>query len=135
MRSSLTNVLIGFIIGALFVSVFTGRKAELPKGQVIAPLSVQSEDEFFIGDLETTDIPQRRGGYVYKSNQYQELYDKTWTEGGYPRQSCWGCRFATDVIHKVGGPPAPLARSYSRRLPLSATVASPLPPPPARSRT
>mmetsp|Transcript_9203 Transcript_9203/g.16590 ORF Transcript_9203/g.16590 Transcript_9203/m.16590 type:complete len:323 (-) Transcript_9203:257-1225(-) len=101
MRSNLTNALIGFIVGALFVSVFTGRKAELPRGQVIAPLSVQSEDEYFLGSQEGTDVPARKGGYVYKSNQYQELYDKTWTEGGYPRQSCWGCRFATDVIHKI----------------------------------
>jgi len=38
---------------------------------------------------------------VYKSNSYQELYDKTWTQGGYPAQSCWGCRFASDVVAKV----------------------------------
>jgi hypothetical protein len=38
---------------------------------------------------------------VYKSNSYQELYDKTWTQGGYPSQSCWGCRFAVDVIEKL----------------------------------
>lgn len=100
-RSALTNALLGFLVGAIFVSLFTGRKSHLPKGQVIAPLSVQSEDSFFTGSMETEEPPKRRDGYVYKSTAYQELYDKTWTEGGYPRQSCWGCRFATDVIHKV----------------------------------
>jgi 2-polyprenyl-3-methyl-5-hydroxy-6-metoxy-1,4-benzoquinol methylase len=29
------------------------------------------------------------------------VYDKSWLEGGYPKQSCWGCRFAADVIARV----------------------------------
>ena len=100
-RSALTNALIGFLVGALFVTIFSGRKTDTSKSHFVAPLSVQSEDTFFIGAQDTDAVPMRREGYVYKSNQYQELYDKTWTEGGYPRQSCWGCRFATDVLHKV----------------------------------
>mmetsp|Transcript_18579 Transcript_18579/g.44420 ORF Transcript_18579/g.44420 Transcript_18579/m.44420 type:complete len:323 (+) Transcript_18579:194-1162(+) len=100
-RGQLINVLIGFVIGAVFVSIFTVNKTELPKGQVIAPINLQSEDAHFLGSQDSSNPPARRPGYVYKSNTYQELYDKTWTEGGYPRQSCWGCRFATDVIHKV----------------------------------
>lgn len=27
----------------------------------------------------------------------QQVYDKSWLSGGYPKQSCWGCRFATQV--------------------------------------
>ena len=38
---------------------------------------------------------------MYKTNTYQALYDQTWTKGGYPAQSCWGCRFATDVVNKI----------------------------------
>lgn len=26
------------------------------------------------------------------------MYDKSWLDGGYPKASCWGCRFAADVI-------------------------------------
>ncbi len=31
----------------------------------------------------------------------QEVYDKSWLAGGYPKQSCWGCRFAVDVIARL----------------------------------
>lgn len=58
-------------------------------------------DELFLGDQNTFDPPQRKPGYVYRSTTYQSLYDKTWTEGGYPAQSCWGCRFAVDVTTKL----------------------------------
>lgn len=101
-RSNLTNALIGFVVGAVFVSMFSGRgRVDTQRGPVIVQTNLQSEDSHFIGLQDTDEPPIRKGGYVYQSNTYQELYDKTWTEGGYPRQSCWGCRFATDVIHKV----------------------------------
>ena len=100
-RSALTNAIIGFLVGAFFMSIFSSRSSKDHKGHFIPPLSVQSEDNFFVGPIDATSVPARREDFVYKSNQYQELYDKTWTEGGYPRQSCWGCRFATDVLHKV----------------------------------
>ena len=38
---------------------------------------------------------------MYKSNTYQEVYDKSWTQGGYPSQSCWGCRFASDIVSRI----------------------------------
>ena len=31
----------------------------------------------------------------------QEVYDKSWLAGGYPKQSCWGCRFGVDVITRL----------------------------------
>lgn len=31
------------------------------------------------------------------ANATQEVYDKSWLAGGYPKQSCWGCRFAPQV--------------------------------------
>ncbi len=31
----------------------------------------------------------------------QEVYDKSWTKGGYPAQSCWGCRFGADVVTRL----------------------------------
>ncbi len=31
----------------------------------------------------------------------QEVYDKSWLAGGYPKQSCWGCRFGVDVIARL----------------------------------
>lgn len=31
----------------------------------------------------------------------QEIYDKSWLAGGYPKQSCWGCRFGVDVITRL----------------------------------
>lgn len=32
---------------------------------------------------------------------HQEIYDKSWLAGGYPKQSCWGCRFGVDVITRL----------------------------------
>ena len=32
---------------------------------------------------------------------WQEVYDKSWLAGGYPKQSCWGCRFGVDVIARL----------------------------------
>ena len=29
------------------------------------------------------------------------MYDKSWTQGGYPAQSCWGCRFGADVVSRL----------------------------------
>jgi 2-polyprenyl-3-methyl-5-hydroxy-6-metoxy-1,4-benzoquinol methylase len=29
------------------------------------------------------------------------VYDKSWLAGGYPKQSCWGCRFGVDVIARL----------------------------------
>lgn len=29
------------------------------------------------------------------------MYDKSWLAGGYPKQSCWGCRFGVDVIARL----------------------------------
>ena len=31
----------------------------------------------------------------------QEVYDRSWTQGGYPAQSCWGCRFGADVVTRL----------------------------------
>jgi hypothetical protein len=31
----------------------------------------------------------------------QEVYDKSWLAGGYPKQSCWGCRFGVDVVARL----------------------------------
>ena len=31
----------------------------------------------------------------------QEVYDKSWTQGGYPAQSCWGCRFSVDIATRL----------------------------------
>lgn len=35
------------------------------------------------------------------SLRVQEVYDKSWLAGGYPKQSCWGCRFGVDVIARL----------------------------------
>jgi len=45
--------------------------------------------------------PQRRIEFVYSTNAYQSVYDDSWMQGGYPPQSCWGCRFAVDVVSKI----------------------------------
>lgn len=47
------------------------------------------------------DAPRRRAGYSYHSTPYQKVYDSSWINGGYPIQSCWGCRFAVDIITRV----------------------------------
>ena len=31
----------------------------------------------------------------------QDVYDASWTKGGYPAQSCWGCRFGADVVTRL----------------------------------
>ncbi len=59
------------------------------------------DDLRYLGNQSTFDPPARKPGYVLRSTTYQAVYDKTWTRGGYPAQSCWGCRFATDVIAKL----------------------------------
>ena len=59
------------------------------------------DDLRYLGNQNTFDPPARKPGYVLRSTTYQAVYDKTWTRGGYPAQSCWGCRFATDVITKL----------------------------------
>ncbi|XRB23903.1 glycosyl transferase [Pseudoscourfieldia marina] len=101
-RASFLNVLVGFILGAVFVSLFQGKTPEAPKTGLDAyPIVSAFEDSLFLGPQEGFEPATRRAGYVYKSNQYQDVYDKTWTQGGYPRQSCWGCRFAGDIVNKV----------------------------------
>lgn len=100
-RGTLVHGVFGFILGALFVTLLGGKPAQLEsKIQPAYPTS-HLEDELFLGPQTGEIAPKRRPGYVYKSNSYQELYDKTWTQGGYPSQSCWGCRFAVDVIEKM----------------------------------
>jgi len=101
--ASVMPVLLGFVMGALFMTFFAAGGSRITGGGSSAPALMSSnlEDGLFMGDLTTFEAPKRHGGYVYKSTSYQSVYDKTWTEGGYPRQSCWGCRFAVDVISKL----------------------------------
>lgn len=101
--ASLAQGVVGFVMGALFATLLVSRSAvDGPKGTVVSNLPQSFiEDELFLGPQTGEGVAKRRAGYVYKSNSYQELYDKTWTQGGYPSQSCWGCRFAVDVIEKL----------------------------------
>mmetsp|Transcript_23949 Transcript_23949/g.28969 ORF Transcript_23949/g.28969 Transcript_23949/m.28969 type:complete len:329 (-) Transcript_23949:386-1372(-) len=104
-RSSMVPGLMGFAIGALFITILSSAPA--PKSSAAPAPSFSGvpssfiEDELFLGPQSGDVPPARRSGYVYRSNSYQDLYDKTWTQGGYPSQSCWGCRFAPDVINKI----------------------------------
>lgn len=61
----------------------------------------RAEDAKFLGSATGDGPPPRIDGYKYKTNEYQETYDKSWLDGGYPKQSCWGCRFAPQVITKL----------------------------------
>lgn len=96
-------VLAGFVVGAAFMALFSGGSSVGPAAIAAGGVPLQSalEDALFIGSQSTFDTPARRSGYVYRSTSYQGVYDKSWTEGGYPRQSCWGCRFAPDLIEKL----------------------------------
>ena len=84
----------------LFFFVFLAQQSAYGLSGLLSP-TFGHYDELFLGDQNTFDPPQRKPGYVYRSTTYQSLYDKTWTEGGYPAQSCWGCRFAVDVTTKL----------------------------------
>jgi len=99
------QLIVGFLVGAVFVSIFSGSGSNYSQSAyglsgLLSP-TFGHYDELFLGDQNTFDPPQRKPGYVYRSTTYQSLYDKTWTEGGYPAQSCWGCRFAVDVTTKL----------------------------------
>mmetsp|Transcript_112 Transcript_112/g.324 ORF Transcript_112/g.324 Transcript_112/m.324 type:complete len:333 (+) Transcript_112:72-1070(+) len=105
---SVLPIALGFCFGAFFMTLLgsttrgggAGSAGGVPAAQG-PPLHSALEDALFIGDQGTFEPPKRRGAYVYKSTSYQSVYDKTWTEGGYPRQSCWGCRFAVDITAKI----------------------------------
>jgi len=61
----------------------------------------QALDARYLGKSKGDTPPARLDNYKYKTNDYQEVYDKSWLAGGYPKQSCWGCRFAPQVITKL----------------------------------
>jgi len=96
-------ILLGFLMGCVFVTLFSsGGSSSLRAAPAAnAPVTSALEDALFLGDQTSFEPPTRRSGYVYKSTSYQGVYDKSWTEGGYPRQSCWGCRFAPDLVAKL----------------------------------
>lgn len=101
----------GFIFGCLFITIFSGSSTTLGMqghsaahssgGSFTPALRSELDDTLFVGDQVAFDPPKRRSGYVYKTNAYQGVYDKSWTQGGYPRQSCWGCRFGADVVARL----------------------------------
>lgn len=45
---------------------------------------------------------RRRANYERHTNVYTSAYDDAWTKGGYPAQSCWGCRFVLEVVTRLG---------------------------------
>lgn len=101
-RNSLVQGVFGFVLGALFATLLVSRPVqEVHTTPGLNAPQTFLEDELFLGSFEGFPVPKRRPGYVYRSTSYQELYDKTWTQGGYPSQSCWGCRFAVDIIEKL----------------------------------
>ena len=65
------------------------------------PWVVALDDAPFLGPREGDAAPARRPGFVRETNAYQAVYDDSWTKGGYPAQSCWGCRFGADVVSKL----------------------------------
>lgn len=65
------------------------------------PRGSQLDDEFFLGPQSGDALPKRLAGFSYHTAEYQEMYDKAWLQGGYPKQSCWGCRFGGDVAAKL----------------------------------
>lgn len=67
----------------------------------ISPAVWQAADAPWLGPTSSFDPPKRRDDYKYSTNSYQEVYDKSWTEGGYPAQSCWGCRFGAEVVARL----------------------------------
>jgi len=112
LKSRLFVGVVSFFLGALLV--FHGVKRKNTASCSRAPVSDLNttlatfghyiehyNDERYLGKQDTFDPPARKPGYTYRSTTYQAVYDKTWTSGGYPAQSCWGCRFATDVIAKL----------------------------------
>jgi len=112
LKSRLFVGVVSFFLGALLV--FHGVKRKNTASCSRAPVSDLNttlatfghyiehyNDERYLGKQDTFDPPARKPGYTYRSTTYQAVYDKTWTSSGYPAQSCWGCRFATDVIAKL----------------------------------
>mmetsp|Transcript_35038 Transcript_35038/g.48583 ORF Transcript_35038/g.48583 Transcript_35038/m.48583 type:complete len:326 (-) Transcript_35038:264-1241(-) len=102
-RGTLVHGIFGFVLGAILVTLFVSKPSQDSEVQKVAFSAPKTfmEDELFLGKQVGEVIPKRRPGYVYRSTSYQEMYDKTWTQGGYPSQSCWGCRFAVDIIEKL----------------------------------
>ena len=121
---ALLQLFVGFLVGVVFVSVFstarvgdehatpsgpTGRQRSRANVAALASAAMDvarshstgAHDDLYLGDPTSFEPAPRRADYVYRSNAYQKLYDTTWTQGGYPAQSCWGCRFAVDVTTKL----------------------------------
>lgn len=112
LKSRLFVGVVSFFLGALLVFHGVERKntascSRAPVSDLNTTLATfghyieHYNDERYLGKQDTFDPPARKPGYTYRSTTYQAVYDKTWTSGGYPAQSCWGCRFATDVIAKL----------------------------------
>merc|ERR1711966_2568 len=78
-------------------SPLVGSKIMLPAQQTFANTM---DDSQTLGAKDYL-APARLPGYKYETTPYQGVYDKTWTQGGYPSQSCWGCRFASDVVSRL----------------------------------
>eukprot|EP00898_Chlorokybus_atmophyticus_P007123 jgi/Chlat1/7411/Chrsp6S07435 len=105
-RGVLLPVLLGFLLGALCLSFLGGapggRGGAGQATEIYTPVQIAAfNDELFLGAQTGEPTPPRLKGYVYKSVAYEDVYDKTWTQGGYPSQSCWGCRFGADVMSRL----------------------------------
>jgi len=100
-RGAIIRAALGFVFGAVVATYFASSSSQNAAPVVQSVPQTFIPDDIFLGPQTGDAIPKRRAGYVYRSTSYQAMYDKTWTEGGYPSQSCWGCRFAVDVIEKL----------------------------------
>ncbi|KAK9823726.1 hypothetical protein WJX72_004952 [[Myrmecia] bisecta] len=99
-------LLLGGFVSGVVLMILLAESRTAQRGTKVSrfrryPIESHIEDELFLGPQDSDRPPQRRPEYVYTTTQYQQVYDATWTQGGYPRQSCWGCRFATDVVQKL----------------------------------
>lgn len=101
------HVCVGAAVGALLTIALTSRTgqslAQL-QGDIFTGGALPSDLVDHVGQHVSIEIdtpPARKAGYEYTASDYQALYDETWTKGGYPAQSCWGCRFGPDLVGAV----------------------------------